>query len=242
MRKTFTKKDLRNGDIVVTRSGEPGVAILDKEIIIYQNDGFDMFELFTDDLMSNDDVRQCDIMKVYQEDSLFGFLDLDGMIPVFEREEDDSTIRRSVQPESNPVLQLVKKETAWKKRILITAQAIYGNRTITRIKEEDMDPFILGYLDASLFSDKEKIDRTQIPIPGTDNLVLVYNKYQEEESIQRKEKLRKEKGINMQPLAVIPEMGLVLYSRCIVCRTNEKGEYEDLQEDDFIKFMQYLTL
>ena len=39
-----------------------------------------------------------------------------------------------------------------KKRILITAQAFYGNRTITRIKEEDMDPFILGYLDASLFS------------------------------------------------------------------------------------------
>ena len=129
-----------------------------------------------------------------------------------------------------------------KKRILITAQAFYGNRTITRIKEEDMDPFILGYLDASLFSNNKKIDRTLIPIPGTDNLFLVYNKYQEEEKIQRKEELRNEKGINMQPLAVIPEMGLVLYSRCIVCRMNEKGEYEDLQEEDFIKFMQYLTL
>ena len=129
-----------------------------------------------------------------------------------------------------------------KKRILITAQAFYGNRTITRIKEEDMDPFILGYLDASLFSGNKKIDRTLIPIPGTDNLFLVYNKYQEEEKIQRKEELRNEKGINLQPLAVIPEMALVLYSRCIVGRMNEKGEYEDLQEEDFIKFMQYLTL
>ena len=129
-----------------------------------------------------------------------------------------------------------------KKRILITAQAFYGNRTITRIKEEDMDPFILGYLDASLFSDREKIDRTLIPIPGTDNLVLIYNKYQEEEIARRKEELRKEKGINMQPLAVIPELDLVLYSRCIVCRMNEKGEFEDLQEEDFSKFMHYLPL
>ena len=62
-----------------------------------------------------------------------------------------------------------------KKRILITAQAFYGNRTITRIKEEDMDPFILGYLDASLFSNNKKIDRTLIPIPGTEHLFLVYN-------------------------------------------------------------------
>ena len=146
------------------------------------------------------------------------------------------------QSESKPVPQPVKKETAWKKRILITAQAIYGNRTITRIKEEDMDPFILGYLDASLFSDKKKIDRTLIPIPGTEHLFLVYNKYQEEEAARWKEELLKEKGINLQPLAVIPEMALVLSSRCIVCRMNEKGEYEDLQEEDFIKFMQYLTL
>ena len=35
MKKTFTKKDLKNGDIVVTRGGEPGVVILDKEILGY---------------------------------------------------------------------------------------------------------------------------------------------------------------------------------------------------------------
>ena len=55
MKKTFTKKDFRNGDIVVARNGEPGVVILDKEIIIYRDSGFDFLDMFTDDLLSDDD-------------------------------------------------------------------------------------------------------------------------------------------------------------------------------------------
>ena len=34
--------------------------------------------------------------------------------------------------------------------IRIIAQAFYGNRTITEIRPEEMDSFILGYLDSSL--------------------------------------------------------------------------------------------
>lgn len=37
-----------------------------------------------------------------------------------------------------------------KKSFEIVAQAFYGNRTITYITEEEMDRFILGYLNASL--------------------------------------------------------------------------------------------
>ena len=75
-----------------------------------------------------------------------------------------------------------------KKSFEIVAQAFYGNRTITYITEEEMDRFILGYLNASLpLMEDEKLDRTMIPIPGTDNLFLVYNKYQEEERLREKE-------------------------------------------------------
>ena len=130
-----------------------------------------------------------------------------------------------------------------KKSFEIVAQAFYGNRTITYISEEEMDRFILGYLDASLsLMEDEKLDRTMIPIPGTDNLYLVYNKYQEEERLREKEQLLKEKEIKIHPLAIIPERDIVLYSRCIVCRMNEKGEFEDLENEDYIKFMQYLVL
>ena len=130
-----------------------------------------------------------------------------------------------------------------KKSFEIVAQAFYGNRTITYITEEEMDRFILGYLNASLpLLEDEKLDRTMIPIPGTDNLFLVYNKYQEEERLREKEQLLKEKEIKIHPLAIIPERNIVLYSRCIVCRMNEEGEFEDLENEDYIKFMQYLVL
>ena len=130
-----------------------------------------------------------------------------------------------------------------KKSFEIVAQAFYGNRTITYITEEEMDRFILGYLDASLsLMEDEKLDRTMIPIPGTDNLYLVYNKYQEEERLREKEHFLKEKEIKIHPLAIIPERDIVLYSRCIVCRMNEEGEFEDLENEDYIKFMQYLVL
>ena len=56
-------------------------------------------------------------------------------------------------------------------KILIIAQAFYGNRTETSILSEDIDKFILGYSgDIKL---TEKIDRTVIKIPHTDNLVLI---------------------------------------------------------------------
>ena len=130
-----------------------------------------------------------------------------------------------------------------KKSFEIVAQAFYGNRTITYISEEEMDRFILGYLDASLpLMEGEKLDRTMIPIPGSDNLYLVYNKYQEEERLREKEQFLKEKEIKIHSLAIIPERDIVLYSRCIVCRMNEEGEFEDLENEDYIKFMQYLVL
>ena len=42
-------------------------------------------------------------------------------------------------------------------------------------------------------------------------------------------------GTAKTPLAIIPERDIVLYSRCIVCRMNEVGEFEDLENEDYIK-------
>lgn len=89
MNKEFTKKDLLTGDIVVTRCGELGVVLAEQEYILYQNDGLDFLDMFTDDLIfEEDDDRRWDIMKVYRGGAL-SFYDYDDVIPVYEREDTD---------------------------------------------------------------------------------------------------------------------------------------------------------
>ena len=128
-----------------------------------------------------------------------------------------------------------------KKSIIIVAQAFYGNRTVTEISEDNMDRFILGYLSNEL-PITEKIDRSIIHVPGSDNIVFVYNKYEEEKSREDRDRFLEEDNWEMKPLAVIPEMDIKLYSRCIACRLNEDGAFESLEDGDFIKFMHYLTV
>jgi len=115
------------------------------------------------------------------------------------------------------------------KKITVIAQAFYGNKTKTEINLEKLDHFILGYLDDSI-GVTEPIDRTIIKIPNTNNIVLVYNKYQEEELSHK-----------VKPLAVIPESNIKIYSRCIVCRMNKNGELDSLEYEDLDKFMMYLA-
>ena len=55
-----------------------------------------------------------------------------------------------------------------------------------------------------------------VHIPGAEHLVLVYNKFQ--------------------------ELDLTLYSRCIVCRMDEDGEFESLEYEDGSLFMHYLSM
>lgn len=126
-----------------------------------------------------------------------------------------------------------------KKELLIVAQGFYGNRTATEINYEDIDKFILGHIDGEIGA-TEQVDRTIVNIPNTDNLVIVYNKYQENNELRRKEELFSKEGYEFKPLVVIPEIDLKLYSRCIVCRINN-GDLEGLQNGDFDKFINYLS-
>lgn len=124
--------------------------------------------------------------------------------------------------------------------ICIIAQAFYGNRTGTEIRRENVDRFILGYQTDDV-DVTEAIDRTVIHLPGSDNLVLVYNKYQEEERLKVKERALREDNYVIKPLAAIPELNLEIYSRCIVCRMNADGVFESLAEGDFEIWDRYLA-
>ena len=124
--------------------------------------------------------------------------------------------------------------------ISIISQAFYGNRTGTEIRRENIDRFILGY-QTDDFDVTEAIDRTVIHLPGSNNLVLVYNKYQEEERLKVKERALREDNYVIKPLAAIPELNLEIYSRCIVCRMNADGVFESLAEGDFEIWDRYLA-
>ena len=124
--------------------------------------------------------------------------------------------------------------------ICIISQAFYGNRTGTEIRRENIDRFILGY-QTDDFDVTEPVDRTIIRLPGSDNLVLVYNKYQEEERLAVKERALREDNYILKPLASIPELNLDIYSRCIVCRMNADGVFESLDEGDYEIWGRYLA-
>lgn len=122
-----------------------------------------------------------------------------------------------------------------KNLLVVMAQGFYGNKTMTEIKLENLDRFILGYIDNSIMV-TEKVDRTIINIPNT-NIVVIYNKYEEEKKLKVKEALKP----LVKPLVSIPEKNIKIYSRCIVCRMNESGELEDLQHNDYNKINKYLS-
>ena len=124
-------------------------------------------------------------------------------------------------------------------KLYIVAQAFYGNRTETEIEKDNLDRFILGYLDD--YPIDKKIDRTIIKVPGTDNLVFVYNKYQEEDKLNLKRELLETENYELKPLVFVPGDNIKLYSRCIVCRIDNNGELASLEDKDFEKFMKYLA-
>ena len=122
-------------------------------------------------------------------------------------------------------------------------QALYGNRVVFRIPEEDVDMYIQGCMSREDFNpERNKIDRTIVPLPGTENLVLIYNKYQEERKLRNVEKWQRKEGYEAKPYAVIPELDLKIYSRPAVCRISPDGKLESLQPEDMEAACKYLRL
>lgn len=248
MKKTFAKKDLLTGDIIVNARGDLGVVILEEDIILYQNGGYDFLFSFSDDLRDAvDQDRSFDIREVYRNPGHgpIGFLDYEECEMVFERDEkEESRPEETAAPSKNhpddrsaeKEQKDLPKEDQRSELIGIISQAFYGNRTYTEISRDDVDTFLAGILDPKLIK-YEKYDitkgRTIIPIPGSEELVLVYNQTAEEEALNA--------SYPKKALAEIPEIGLKIYSRCFVCRISREGALESLKPGDSRQFIEYLA-
>ena len=71
------KTDLRNGDIVVTRDGSLGVVILDEnnEKILFQLDGMDSLENYSDDLQNDFlGMTELDVMEIHHDACFLDFM------------------------------------------------------------------------------------------------------------------------------------------------------------------------
>ena len=225
MTQNFTKKDLKTGDIVVLRNGELGVVILDTEIILYQNIGFDDLDLFSDTLESLSDGEEYDIVSVYSGDGgPIGFYDYKDGHLVFDR--DGATEPEEEEPEWETFSAAVR----W----------LSGKWEITNVAKKWLDINLLKY--PSMIAEKDcKLDRSMIRIPGTQNLYVLYNKYYEQEQLDILSGIKDVRWKDeVVPVFRIPEENVVLHCHCIICRMDANMEPESLQEGDEALFSRYL--
>jgi hypothetical protein len=126
-----------------------------------------------------------------------------------------------------------KKHTNEKENMFILMMGFYGNRTMLNITREklenksdgvNLEHYILGILETDVLNGDEKFDTTIIPLPETNNLVLIYNKYQEEDKKGSKDKLN--------PFVYMPEYGIEIYSRCAICKKGNDGKLYGIEPED----------
>ena len=131
--------------------------------------------------------------------------------------------------------------------LIIITQAFYSNRTQTGLLEPDIDQFIqMGSIGGDPITGKPfslsyPSDRTIVRIPGTEELILMYNKYMEEHSLEECKEYFEKDGYVARPLAEIPELDLKIYSRCIALRMDADGQLKSLQEEDYPILWKYLA-
>lgn len=127
-------------------------------------------------------------------------------------------------------------------KIYILTMGFYGNRTIVDVSRDklentgdgiNVEHMILGILDKVVITGDEKLDTTILPIPNTNNLVILYNKYQEEEVKGRNEQTK--------PLIDIPTENIKIYSRCAICRQENDGKLNSIEPQDMKDIVDYLA-
>lgn len=133
-----------------------------------------------------------------------------------------------------------EEETAFdnpEKYGFITAFEIgYSGITGMPMTERDaVDYLVVGYTGRPrrLFG-FDKIQRDIVKVPNTENLVIIYNQCYED---LYKDKLKD----TMKPVIKIPELNFELYTRCYVCRQNDKGELFSVQREDYESIVKYVT-
>lgn len=99
------------------------------------------------------------------------------------------------------------------------------------VDREKIDGFILGCVHCT--HDASLIDRTVVPLPFADNLILIYNKNLEDSQRELNEEAKTTLNYIAKPQVMIPELNLKIYSRCIICRRGTDGKLESLRGEDF---------
>lgn len=252
----MTKEDLLTGDIVVNRGGYLGIIIKELNTIYYQFIGSDPLDDFGNDLKYIfDDDEDSDIMEVYRDCS---FLDIDNEddIPIYARDpkwhrpakEEMETHQKAIKEENAKLHAewLAPEELKLKDMISIVTQQFYGNRTGTEIRREDVNSF-LKCIDAD-----KPVDRKIVKVPGTENIVIVYDQNQEDEYVNavfpeqyaeygKEYKEHTGKEMTMEISCEIPEIGFKIHTRCFACRIDGNGELQSLEKGDVNKFIEYFA-
>lgn len=237
MKREFTKKDLHTGDIIENRGGKRGVVILELDCIIYQAGGLDIFEeVFTDDLFVKGADRSGDIFKVFHDpEGPLGFNKLFGLEPVFVRRNDKHVKERAAE---------LSEKYDWTKE---KVTCLILEPTFRRFEETLVNPFdskdidmLMSAAPSMTATGQLKTDRTFVRVPHTDNLFLLYNKFQEEWYLQNKKDSGHSKKV-FAPVIAIPEEHIEVYSRCLIVRKDDSGQIVNLQEGDAEKVKGYLV-
>ena len=67
----FTNKDLKTGDVVVTRDGDIGVVIVEKDTIFFKSGWFILISRINENLTGGPFCANADIMRVYRHARCF---------------------------------------------------------------------------------------------------------------------------------------------------------------------------
>ena len=237
MNKEFTRKDLHTGDIVENRGGRRGVVITELDCIIYQSGGLDiMKEAFTDDLFINGSDRSGDIFKVYHDpEGPLGFNKLFGLEPVFVRKNDKHTKERAAELSA-------RYDGTTEKVTCLVLEPAYRRceeSFVTPFDQKDID-MLMSAAPSMTAMGQLRTDKTFVRVPHTDNLFLLYNRFQEEWFLQTHND-SEFSGKKITPVIAIPEEHLEVCSRCLIVRKDNSGQIINLQEGDLEKVKEYMV-
>lgn len=113
--KEFTKQDLQNGDVVKIRDGSIGIAIPDKNIIIFGTTGYNVLNEYNDDMTFV--AKQDDIIAVRRPErpvqcTFGGYYDDKGEL-VYERKEVEEMTLEEVCKALGKEIKIVKSKGEW---------------------------------------------------------------------------------------------------------------------------------
>lgn len=260
------KNKLMTGDIVVMRTGLLAVVIRNEkeDYLLFQNGGWESLDDYNDDMIYEYEPDADAVMQVYRVPSGgISFSDYEDKEPIYERdytwvkpteEEMEIAVEAArIEREAKDAELRAQTEETRKNNIAIISQFYYGNRIGTEISRDRIDYFLRGYQDSYSPKGIEDVARKTILVPGTDNIVIVYDQVQEDRYVNvdfpaiyaqdgAKYLARWGEELKMHVSCEIPEIGFKIHTRCFACRMDENGVFQSLEDTDIDKFIHYFPV